>query len=261
MARQCSSHRISPPQFPTLRQEKYSGYDVKIPLPSAWLYLQFKLCEVLVRKTAKEIKDKHLPLTTPFLRMKLMPEKRSPQHQLLLDLEQQGEKVFYAAPRFHNDRDFRLHYQKRHIIRNSAFIMPSDIGILPDPNEHYVSFDRFAGSGWLLSEPVEVERILTGDGLIERILEDLDDEAPIRDRLINTFRRMRAALSRLRSREQDRISEEDDLPFADYEDSGNTVFLSEDDDLLFRRLAFLARRDFDACLVPIYWHTLEGYST
>ena len=53
LARQFLSHPISPPQFPTLRQEKHFGYDVKIPLLSSWVYIQFKLCEVLVLKTAK----------------------------------------------------------------------------------------------------------------------------------------------------------------------------------------------------------------
>ena len=257
MARQFSSNRNSPPEFPTLRQEKHLGYDVKIPLLSGWVYLQFKLCEVLVRKTAKEIKKNNLPLTTPFLRMKLMPAKRSRQHELLLNLERQGERVFYASPRFYNDNDFCLHYQQRHIIRNSAFIMPSAIGTLTDPNEHYVSFDRFANFGWLLSEPVRVKPILTGDGLVENIMEDLDDAVPIRHHLVDTFLRMRVALSKSRGREERGIFEDHDIPFAGYEDYDDTVLQSEDDDLLFRRLAFLARRDFDAFLAPIYRYALE----
>ena len=193
-----------------------------------------------------------------------MPEKRSPQHQLLLNLEQQGEKVFYAAPRFYNDKDFCLHYQQRHIVHNSAFIMPSAIGALPDRNEHYVSFDRFANFGWLLSEPVEVERILGGDELIKRMLEDLVVETPIRDRLINTFRRMRDALAAVRTREEIRIFEyrdtqetsqvDRDIRFSVYEDYDTTVLRTEDIASLFRRLEFLAHRDFHASVIPIYRH-------
>ena len=241
------SKRRMPPQFPTLRQEKSMGYDVKVSLPSGWLFLQFKLCEALVRKTAKEIAKNHLPLKVPFLRMNLMPAKRSRQHRLLLNLEQKGENVFYAAPRFYKDKEFCLYYQQRHILRNSAFIRPSAIGPLPDCNSHHVSFDRFADFGWFLSEPAEVRQILNGEALVERVMENVDYGASVRDRLVETLGRMRTALAEGHVRSWPRP----------YEDDEYREGLTEDVRLLFLRLEFLALRDFDAFLTPIYRNTIE----
>ena len=94
----------SPPRFPSLREEGASGYDLELDLPGSSLFLQFKLCKGMVRGSAieaKEVADGGLGLETPFLRMMLMPAKRSRQHRLLLELEKKGERVFYAAPRFY----------------------------------------------------------------------------------------------------------------------------------------------------------------
>ena len=229
---------IVPPYFPTLYEENRVGYDVVLSQPCCLLFLQFKLCEGMVRETAKEIAVDSLPLATPFLRMKLMPSKRSPQHRLLLELERKDERVFYAAPRLYKYSDFSRCYRDRRIVQNSAFIMPSDIGYLPDDNEHHVSFEKSADIGWLLSEPVEVDRILAGDGLIERIMEDLKDERSARERGHIAVERMLTVLAEHEIREDGTTDEDDDMPF--------------------RRLAFLARQHFDASLVPIYRHSGEG---
>ena len=253
-----SYDRISPPRFPTLRDERRLGYDVKLRLSCCLLYLQFKLCDVMVRNTAKEIADTNLPLTTPFLRMKLMPGKRSPQHQLLLDLERQGERVFYVAPRFYDKYDFCRHYQKRGIVRHSAFIMPSGIGSLPDDKPHHVSFDRFANSGWLLSEPTDVTGILSGDALKDRIQDDLKEERSAHDRGLTALQRMRRVLAERGDRERYAIRQSDDASFWPDEDYDRILNQAEGDGMLLRHLDFLARRDFGAFLVPIYDYKIEG---
>ena len=224
----------SPPRFPSLREEGALGYDFGWDLPGSSLFLQFKLCKGMVRGSAieaKEVADGGLGLRIPFLRMMLMPAKRSRQHRLLLELEKKGERVFYAAPRFYKNEDFSCHYRNHQIIRNSAFIAPGQIGVLPDDKEHRVAFEPSAKSGWLLSEPDAVGQILDGDELIESIMEDLRGEMPARDRVDIALERVRSVLAELGIQEEEATN--------------------EGDDAAFRRLAFLARRYFDALFVLI----------
>ncbi len=74
------------PYFPSLYAEGKigGGFDVRI---GSALFLQFKLCEELTRRSAKET-QKGL-LNPPFFRFWLHKRNRSAQHQMLIDLENQ----------------------------------------------------------------------------------------------------------------------------------------------------------------------------
>lgn len=135
------------PVFPSLIAEGKpgGGWDVKIPLPGYLLFLQFKLCDVMVTRRAKEVGD---GLTLPILRMHIRPGRYSKQHAMLLQLEAQGEAVFYVAPRFAAEEDFNRHYLADAILTNSVFIRPNDVGPL-DGEDHHVSFEE-AGTDALL---------------------------------------------------------------------------------------------------------------
>lgn len=171
------------PTFPSLRKEGDTGYDLRLDRPGHPLFLQFKLCNGITRDIAKEISDYKLSLKLPFLRMKLMPEKRSQQHHLLLDLENKDEAVFYAAPRFFCDNVFASHYRNQRILSKSAFVAPSAIGPLPDNGEHHVSFEPEALHGWLLSEPRDVRPIFDGNGLNAAIEQCLSEDKPLSGRV------------------------------------------------------------------------------
>ena len=171
------------PIFPTQRQEWYDGYDVQLDRSGYPIFLQFKLCHGMERRTARELAHFRLPLALPFLRMPLMPARQSPQHRRLLALEDRGEAVFYAAPRFFRDDDFATFYGHRAILSRSAFIRPSTIGPLPDVYDHHVAFDRNARCGWLLSEPKRLDQILDGDGFHEEIHVRSHDERQLLDRM------------------------------------------------------------------------------
>ena len=171
------------PTFPTQRQERHDGYDLRFDRPGGPIFLQFKLCHGMTRRTAREYADFGLPLNFPFLRMPLMASRFSPQHSLLLDLENCGEAVFYAAPRFFHDNHFAEYYGDRVILPNSAFIRPSAIGNLPDDGDHHVSFDCHARHGWFLSEPIAVKPILNGNDFQENIYKILHDEYPMSNRI------------------------------------------------------------------------------
>ena len=163
------------PIFPTQREESKSGYDLKLDCPGYPLFLQFKVCDGMKSRRAKELSKFQLPIRRPFLRMNLMPAGRSQQHSRLRKLESQGETVFYAAPRFFNDNEFASHYRNREIICHTAFVSPGAIGSLPDNKEHHVSFECKARQGWFLSEPRKVAPILEGDEFKELNQRHLDN--------------------------------------------------------------------------------------
>ena len=128
------------PIFPSLIEEgkKGGGYDVHLPFPGFPLFLQFKLSHHMVRDSAFEAQAGLI--RTPFYRMHLRPTKHSQQHPMLLALERKGAAVYYAAPRFHKPAELNDAYIKRQVVDRSVFIKPSEIGRLPDDDNHHVSF-------------------------------------------------------------------------------------------------------------------------
>ncbi len=130
------------PVFPSLIEEgrKGGGYDVKIPFPGTPLFLQFKLSHRMVRDSAIEVQKG--VFHTPFFRMHLRPTKHSQQHPMLLELEATGAAVFYAAPYFHTPAELNDAYTKREVVQRSVFIKPSEVGTLPDKDDHHVAFKR-----------------------------------------------------------------------------------------------------------------------
>ncbi len=150
---------IAAPTFPSLYEEGKTGggYDVKIPIRGTPVFLQFKLSDCLKTKNAKE--HGSLSLKLPYYRMHLRPLKHSQQHQLLLNLENSGEAVYYIAPEFHTPNELNRRYLARDVVSSSAAFAPSTIGTLPDDDEHYVVFEKGSTYGWRCSDdPKQVKR-------------------------------------------------------------------------------------------------------
>lgn len=149
------------PQFPTLQQEGQLGYDLKVHAGGVPLFLQYKLPEPMVRRTAAEISKHRLDgrgLSTPFLRMYLMRRSVSQQHELLIRLEQKEPgSVFYAMPRLMGQREFNRAYQAVAVHRESVLFSPNDIGPLPDHAQHTVAYDLGLNRAWFCSDPKPVE--------------------------------------------------------------------------------------------------------
>ncbi len=180
------------PVFPSLIAEGKAGggWDVKIPMPGFMVFLQFKLCDAMVRYSAKETKETP-PLAPPILRMHVRPGKRSRQHAMLLQLEAAGEIVYYVAPRFWTEADFNRHYLANAIIANSVFIPPGDIGVLDD-EDHHISFAQNGADALLYSKPRRLPRPLL-DGF--SVLAHLRDRARLvtPDAALRTVERMTSA--------------------------------------------------------------------
>ncbi len=131
---------VGAPIFPSLIQEGQAGggYDLQLPLAGTPLFLQFKLSDRMVYRSANEW---HL-FNRAYYRMHLRPARHSDQHQLLLTLEASGEEVYYVAPYFHTTEELNVYYAGATVSDNSIWFQPSTIGALPDDDDHYVAFER-----------------------------------------------------------------------------------------------------------------------
>jgi hypothetical protein len=146
------------PVFPSLIQEGYQfGYDAAIQFGGVPLFLQFKLSDHLERSNAREASRVGLP----YYRMHLRSARYSDQHSMLLNLENRGEVVFYAAPMFHRAEELNDAYINHQVFQRSLLISPSVIGTLPDLQEHYIVFN-LSQQTFVCSEPREIEKGLVG---------------------------------------------------------------------------------------------------
>jgi hypothetical protein len=170
------------PVFPSLIEEgkKGGGYDVKLDMPGIPLYLQFKRADGMLRNTARELSQHGLPLALPFYRFPITQAKKSQQHELLLELDDGTNEVYYAAPRFHELDEINQAWSKQTVAAKSIFVRPRDIGSL-DAEAHHVSFDRHRA--FLCSNPREVEYSSVVQ-LVGRLAERLaEDKRPLREKL------------------------------------------------------------------------------
>lgn len=127
------------PVFPSLVQEGGTGggWDVRLDRPTIPLFLQFKLADYMMKSTCKEASE-GFPL--PCYRMHIRSTRLSQQHQLLLQLESRGQEVYYSAPAFHRPRELNDAFLTGQMRARSLWLRPSDIGPLPDQEDHHVSF-------------------------------------------------------------------------------------------------------------------------
>lgn len=93
----------------------------------------------------------------PYYRFSIMPLKFSNQHNMLIDLESTGELVYYTAPKFHTIEELNGYFLENAIIKNSIFISPIGIGVLPDEDEHSIVFDENTSSIYRCSIPKDIE--------------------------------------------------------------------------------------------------------
>lgn len=186
------------PVFPSLYQEGQEGYgyDVMLEFDAVPLFVQFKLSDVMVRSTARESRDGLLDV--PFYRMHIRPSRHSDQHRLLIDIEQSGRMVYYAAPVFDKSDDLSELYLTERVVEHSVWIEPGAIGPLPDEYDHCVSF-RSTDEAFFCSKPTRLMRRIDSGAFFER----LKKSAPRRERSKNAVSKniqwIRDLLGRLES--------------------------------------------------------------
>ena len=153
------------PVFPSLVEEGKStvGFDVHLKQPGAPLFLQFKISQYMVRRTALHW---HL-FKKPHYRFWLHAATRSSQHKALLAQDKAPNVVLYAAPAIHKAKDLDQAFKNRAVVASSVFFRPQDIGPLPDNAEHCIAFLPGSGTGYFCSEPRQVEAAAHGRMVFE----------------------------------------------------------------------------------------------
>jgi hypothetical protein len=194
------------PVFPSLIEEGRAGggYDVKLEAPGLPLFLQFKRSDCLSRRSAREIRA-GAPLTTPYYRIEITAKADSDQHEMLIDLDQLPNLVFYAAPMFHQKGEFDSAFLGGTVRQQSFFVSPRTIGHFPDDGAHHLSFD---GSHCvIMSKPKIIEGL--GAMELEALLRErlADDQRPLRATVDEAVQEAQAA--RIRARERLRRRDEE----------------------------------------------------
>ena len=144
------------PIFPSLLEEGRAGggYDVKLTAPGVALFLQFKRSERLHLKSAREIRD-GARIGLPYYRLEITAKSDSDQHNMLLELDQPPNQVYYAAPMFILKPEFDNAFVAGLMRQRSFFIKPQDVGRFTDAKPHHVSFDT--ATCIVKSEPREIK--------------------------------------------------------------------------------------------------------
>jgi hypothetical protein len=170
---------VAAPIFPSLIEEGKAGggYDVKLEAPGLPLFLQFKRSEKLTRGTAREIKA-GAPLSLPFHRIALTARRDSDQHDMLIELDQAPNVVFYSAPMFHLKEEFDEAFLDGEVRARSFFVRPAAIGAFSDDGAHYLSFD---GTTCVVTSEPKIVPSIGASELAAFLLKRLDsDERPLR---------------------------------------------------------------------------------
>lgn len=198
------------PVFPSLFDEGRpgGGWDVRIQRPGIPLFLQFKLSECMTRSTCKEVRT---GMNTPCYRMYLRSARMSRQHEMLLNLENSGQEVYYSAPAFHTPQELNAAFLGRNVRVRSVWIRPSDVGPLPDEKDHHVSFEP-GGTRQFFSKnpkPLKARREFhdVAERLVLRVRQSGHDELR-RDRLeslANTVEQIARKRRDIQSRENEHL--------------------------------------------------------
>ncbi len=187
------------PVFPSLIQEGQpgGGYDVMLSTPFFLLFIQFKLSDYMKSRRASEAQSSLLDC--PFYRMHLRPSRHSLQHQMLLDLNNSGNIVYYAAPAFHQPNEFNDFFLNRQVVMNSAWFPPSLIGPLPDAQDHCVSF-RLNERAFFCSDAVELQKEFNFETFVSGLRIEFDRQVGIGSDRLEYVRNVAAEIEGLRRR-------------------------------------------------------------
>lgn len=154
------------PFIPNLKEEGKLAYDLKISwgLP---VFVQFKLPKFIKVLSSRVYEYSTGCFSSPFYRFDLRTVK-SDQHNLLCELSNSGQLVYYVSPIFWEVKEFNNYYLNRQIIDNSFLVEPREIGKYTDGKSHCISY-RSTSNFYSLSEPVYHEGKFNIKSLSEKI--------------------------------------------------------------------------------------------
>ena len=229
------------PIFPSLLEEgkKGGGYDANLKGKSGIiLNLQFKLSDWMKASNAREIGMRGHTMTLPYYRFEITSKRISEQQSLLLALEAIEPFTFYAAPAFHTNDEINTHWLSSAVAKNSLYVKPSTVGVLPDLKPHRVCFDKALkskGKAYFFSEPQEID-IDEFAGFADRVAKAVTGSTTlIMDRVDGTLGRYREALLDARRRENERTASVEEVA----RQPSDRILVEEAQDRLDRRLVRL----------------------
>lgn len=170
---------IGTPFIPSQRLEALLGFDVEFRLKRGniqySLFLQHKVSNFIFNRGGRNryIYDFH---GGPYYYFYLKRLERSPQHNLLHNLRQSGEEVYYSAPLFFERNVFTQHFVNNIVIDNSVFIDPSDVGLIADLDLHRISYDQNGTQAAFHSETRKIKPPYNFEALIGKLEKRKIDE-------------------------------------------------------------------------------------
>ena len=118
-------------------------------------------------------------MSLPYCRMHLRPRRHSAQHEMLLNLENDGHEVYYVAPALHEPSELTDAYREQEVVARSIWMRPSYIGPLRDNDDHYVAFYNPRQSLVFCSEPRKIDFSVDFDSFSERTTAQLKERGEI----------------------------------------------------------------------------------
>lgn len=141
------------PIFPNTVMEGRTGggYDVKI---DGNIYFQFKIPEHITRMNVNNSRQWAV-FNESFYRIKINTNSR--QFELLKDLQDPNNNVYYATPDFHTDADISTNYQFDQIVDSSSLFPIQNFPAFGSGHHQLVYHPSYSW-GKLFSEPIEIRK-------------------------------------------------------------------------------------------------------
>ena len=162
--RKNSAALIGTPIIPSQRLENVLGYDVEFRIKNGQftrsLFLQHKVSYYAQNRSGRNAFIWNCYLG-PYFRFPVERLDRTGQHNLLVDLADRGEDVFYCAPAFVGLDNLQNCFVQDNVIDNSRFFDPKDMGKITDFDQHHVSYDPTGTFGFFHSGPKKLEKTVS----------------------------------------------------------------------------------------------------
>lgn len=172
--RKNSAALIGTPIIPSQRMENVLGYDVEFRIQngrfSRSLFLQHKVSSYAQHRRGRNA-DIWNCYFGPYFRFPIERLDRTRQHNLLVELAERGEDVFYCAPVFVGLDNLQNCFVQDNVIDNSRFFDPKDMGKVTDFEKHHVSYDPTGSFGFFHTEPKKLEKTVSWKTLKEETTE------------------------------------------------------------------------------------------
>lgn len=154
---------LGAPIFPSLQKEAIFRTDMNTR--NVLLFVQYKLSERIVGSAASLNDDWGIP----YYRFLLHPKDRNKRHELLINLEDMNNLVYYVAPEFHTKSELYESLMQKALLTNSTFWSPKAIGSLSQAERNTISYKKNLYYGILEPGKRKIDGAIKGEMLLSMI--------------------------------------------------------------------------------------------